>query len=366
VPALHVVLVALATNTPPAEVAARLAAAGFEVAGTLPDQLTPLDDKITRRRYRPSSGLHPTAVVSPGHVVSVALEVAEPPAAVARRMAELGISTPSPGFFPQDADTTDLPLLSASIEVENGLYASEPTWLRTGQSLSFQHVLIAAAKSSRSPRSIARRLAEFGFGTPPDHVLDFDVRLEDLLLLSANLNGKPPWLTNEHLVVPLGHVLAAAALLARPPAEVAARLSELGLRTEDVPLPEKVERYDGKLLARVRQDDRFGEFCWIGAATPVDALHLLVSAADVGMAPQEVAGRLSELGFPVADSRDLPLSVDRIDLVLLSRGLDGRYPYRDLGAEFPREDVMRSVAPTRLLPHEVFERLARLGITVGE
>ncbi|MFC3896561.1 hypothetical protein ACFOWZ_34230 [Lentzea rhizosphaerae] len=369
VSALHVVLVALATNTPPADVAARLAAAGFEIAGTLPDQLTPFDDKITRRRHRSlydSRDPYIGAVATIGHVVNVALEMDERPATVARRLAEFGISTPSPDFLPEDADTTDLPLLSASIDVESHLYGWEPAWLSTGQSLSFQHVLIAAAKTSRSPRSIARRLAEFGFGTPPDQMLDFDVRVEDPLLLSRNLDGKPPWLTDERLVVPLGHVLAAAARLAKPPVEIAARLSDLGLRTEDAPLPDKVERYDSKLLAQVRRGDRSDEARWIGVATPADRVHLLVTAGTTGMTPLEVARRLSALGVPVASPRGLPLSIDQIDLVLLNQDLLGDAGYRDLDAEFPREDVMRAVVATKLMPGEVFERLARLGITVGE
>ncbi|MCP2247524.1 wHTH domain-containing protein [Lentzea aerocolonigenes] len=368
VPALHVVRVALATNNPPAHVAARLAAAGFQVSGTVPEQLTPLDRKIARRRHQSADtvrDLYTDTVVTTGQVVSMALDLDQPPMAIARRLAEFGFTTPSHDCLPDDVDSTDRQLLSASIGAEDHYYAQEPEWLHTGQFLSLPHILIAATKMTRSPLSIARRFAEFGFGTPPDHLLDIDVRLEDLLLLSLDLDGKPPWLTDEHLVVPLGHVLAAAARLARPPAEVAARLSELGLRPEDAPLPEKVERYDSKLLAWVRRSYRSGEARWIGLAAPADALHLLVTAGNTGMTPHEVARRLSALGVPVVRPRR-PLSVDRTDMVLLSQNLDGDAPYRDLAADFPRADVMRAVSATKLLPGEVLGRLTRLGITVGE
>lgn len=376
VPQLHVVLAALSTDRQPPHVAAQLAEAGIEITGVVPEVLTPLDQKITRRRNRfryDTDRPYSDAFVSIGQVVNVALEVNEPPGTVARRMAELGFTTPPSDCLPDDVDSTDLQLLSAWISVEEHFYRRDTHWLRTGQSLSLQHVLIAAAKTSRSPVSIARRLAEFGFGTPPEHLLDFDVRLEDLLLLSVNLDGLAPWLTGEHpalvrsnLVVPLGHVLAAASKLGKPPVEVVSRLSDLGLRSEAAPLPAKVERHDCKLLARVWRDNRSGEFAWIGEAAPVDALHLLVTAGNTAMTPAEVAGRLSELGVPVPHTRIPALSIDQIDLILLSENLDGDAPYRDLQVTYPREAVMRAVSATKLMPAEVFERLARLGITVGE
>ncbi|MFJ5985141.1 hypothetical protein [Lentzea sp. NPDC092896] len=376
----HIILTALETGREPAQIAARLAEAGLESASAevLTESLTSFDHKITHKRRNDQDTLHRDVVVNIGHVVIAALETGASPVVVASRLTELGYKTPSPELLPATADPDDLALLSTAIRADAMTNSDESAWLRPGTRVSLQHVLIAAATTALSPRSVACRLAEYGFDTPPDHLLDLEPQLEDLLLLSVALNSKLPWLTGHHpalersgLKVPLGHVLAAAARLGKSPAAVAARLETLGLRTEAVMWPDRVERHDSRLLMRPLKNEswrgrRSAEFGWIGLTEPADALHLLVTAGDTGLTPAEVAYRLSLLGVPVAESRGLPPSVDKLDLKLLSESLNGSAPYRDLNVEFPREDVMRAVFATHLMPREVFERLERLGIRVGE
>lgn len=403
VPRNHVILVAASSRQPPAQIVARLAEAGFRTSpgDSFPQRITDFDLKIMRRFDRRDrtgdrgSGSRPgprprrrspflpdshdllrTAVADPGHVVAAALETGVAPRAVARRLAELGYAVPAVDHLPAEVNTDDLELLNGTIGAD--VQTTDSGWLAFGQQLSLQHVVVAAARTPLSPLSVARRMAEFGFDVPPDELLRFDVRHEDLLLLSVNLDGKPPWLNSDHPalvrsnhVVPLGHVLAAAARFGKPPAEVAARLIKLGLRNEAAALPNQVERRDGHLLLRavetaVWRCPRPEEFGWLSGSTPVNEIHLLVTAGRTGLTPAEVAARLSALGFAVADAGGLKPEVDEVDLKLLSEDLSGTAPYRDLTADFPREDVMGAVHQSGLLPGRVLERLKQLRIRVGE
>ncbi|GGU44468.1 wHTH domain-containing protein [Lentzea flava] len=381
----HVVLTAVHIGRQPAEVAARLAAAGFEISpgDDFPDRVTPSDREITLRREGPSHTAstrlhHPTAHI--GHVLASALATKQSAVVVARRLAEFGYEVPPLDCLPSEVEVDDLALVSTMITDGSGSLTPEGfrVWLRTGQQVSLQHILVTAAKTALQPLAVARRLARFGFVTPPDSLLDVTVRLEDLLLLSVNLDGHPPWLDGNHralvrgnMTVPVGHVLAAAAKLPASPANVVARLARLGLRTETSTLPARVDKHDAQLLARAIpardwRDGQPNEFGWLGMSTPVDRQHLVVAAGRTGRPTAEIAERLSALGFAVPDTQGLPRSVDQRDLKLLSDRLYGGPPYRDLSKPFPRAQVMRAVNETGLSPRDVLDRLRRLGIELGE
>ncbi|MDX8035505.1 hypothetical protein SK803_35310 [Lentzea sp. BCCO 10_0856] len=383
VPSLHITLAAIKSDRSPAEVAARLAELGFEVppGDVTPDQITQSDLVLTKVQTLDglrSDGLHVQDVVAMGHVLSAALKTGQPPSQVGRRLVELGYTPPPLDLIPDEVEEDDLVLVSTAIGSDKGHGYSDPrnVWLSAGAEVSFQHIMIAAARTRRSPRDVARRLDLFGFTTPPEGVPDLDAGPDDLVLLSSALDKRPPWLTDDHpalrrtgVVLPLGHVLAAASLLGRPPEEVAARLKALGLRSETAELPSAVDPLDGRLLGRAVdlgswQISRPAEFLWLGKSTPADRLHLLICAERTGLAPAEAARRLTALGIPVQDAVDLPISVDKIDLALLSNSPGVREPFRSVDSKFPRGQVMSAAFRTRTSPGEVLERVRKLGFAL--
>lgn len=382
VPLLQITLAAIKSDRSPAEVAARLAELGLEVPSSdrTPEFIAQSDLVLTKEQSpngARSKELHVHSVVTMGHVLSAALRTGQPPGQVARRLAALGYTPPSFDLMPEEVEEDDLVLTSTAIgsDTGHGYSGRLDTWLPTGAQVSFQHIMIAAARTRRSPLDVARRLGRLGFATPPPSVLDLSVGPDDLVLLSSSLDGRPPWLTDAHpasmrsgVVLPLGHVLAAASVLGRPPAEVAARLKALGLRIETTDFPSTAD-LDSRLLGRAVdpahwQISRPAEFLWLGKFIPADRLHLLICAERTGLAPVEVARRLIALGIPVEDTGDLPISVDRIDLALLSKSFTGKEPFRSLDAAFPRGQVMSAAFKTRTSPGEALERVRRLGFTL--
>ncbi|MDX8140755.1 hypothetical protein SK854_01435 [Lentzea sp. BCCO 10_0061] len=380
---LHVVLVAaFPPGGSPAQIASRLAVAGYPVQtpGKLPQHLTSFDRAITRVAIlnRPSeSGPLRSLTVPVGHVITAALDTKSSPAVVAERLAELGYECPPLEWLPDDVDSDDLELVSTTQSITRGERIRH--WLRTGQEVCLPHVVIVAAKRAMTPSSVASRLARFGFRTPAVDP-SLTVRLEDLVLLSVNLDGEAPWLSSDHaalarsdMTVPLGHVLAASAKLGRPPAEVAARLSQVGLRSETTALPAKVARQDAELMALVFPKDmmnlpRLWEFGWLGLDWPANTRHTLFKSRTSGLAPAEVTSRLAALGFQVPEAKDLPSSIDEVDEKLLLLGSDILYglSYRALHEPLPRSQVLRAVSSTGLSPRKVLERLERLGLEIGE
>ncbi|ANZ42063.1 hypothetical protein BBK82_45165 [Lentzea guizhouensis] len=380
VPLLHIVLSAIESGQSPAQVAARLAAAGFEVPPTsdLP-VLTESDVSLTRV-HDPTTlfkSVHHDEVTDLGHVLAVAFKSGRPPRLVARRLAELGYTPPAAAAVPASVRADDLVLACTTIGADHEYErkAKYRPWLPTGQRISFQRVLIAAAKTGRTPGDVAGRLGELGFEVPQANWAESEVTPHDLVLLSHALNGKPPWLDADDpalvrtdLTVPVGHVLAAAAELGKPPQDVAERLRRLGLRTEQAELPAKVGPLDARLLVRQpaawsRKDGRDHEFQRVGTSTPADVQHLLFAAGTTGLPPAEVAMRLVGLGVPVVAGDRLPSSVDEIDLRLLRHRWDAE-PYQAFDTSFPRAQVLPAAYHTRLTPGEVINRLERLGFTL--
>ncbi|MFS8098843.1 hypothetical protein LFM09_17075 [Lentzea alba] len=377
----HITIASIRSGRTPARVAARLAEAGFEVPpeASLPESTGPSDATLIRAQNLldpRTDKFHLDEVVEIGHVLWAALKTAQSPVRAAGRLTELGYTTPPSDLLPTTVDADDLVLVSTAIGSDRGHGYNDPdhAWLRTGQEVSPQHVFLAAVKTRRTPRAVARKLGELGFRTPPEAQLDLDVGPDDALLLSVALDSRPPWLTADHpalvgteLTLPLGYVLAAAARLGRTPAEIVTRLGELGLRAEEVRPSATVNPQDTLLLDRtVHQlhwaNGRKTEFPWLGVSKPADRLHLLIAASRTALPPTDIAHRLRDLAIPVEPAENLPRSIDPTDLALLSRDLFGREPFRSLDSPFPRGEVMLAAYRTRTSPREVLERVRRLGL----
>ncbi|WP_086667010.1 HD domain-containing protein [Lentzea kentuckyensis] len=382
VPLRYITTTALKSGRSPARIAARLAQVGFAVPSetTLPESVTSTDHVLVREYNlaEPSSDwVRLNETVEIGDVLSAALKTDTSPADVARRLTALGFTPPPLDLLPDETDVNDLVLVSTSIGRDRGVVYERNAWLKTGQRVHPQHVLIAAAKTRQAPRNVARRLAEMGFDTPADDLFRSGVGGDEVVLLSVFLDGKPPWLLPDHpalartgLTLPLGHVLAGAAQLGRSPAEVAERITRLGLRVEEAEVPQRIDPIDAQLLNRAVETSSWAifhqtEFPWLSATASPGRLHLLIAASRTGFPPADVARRLAALDIPV-ETAHLPAAVDKNDLILLSKDLRGEERFRSLDDPFPRGQVLSAARQTRTTPGEVLERIRALGFTLSE
>ncbi|MFD4672655.1 hypothetical protein ACFWNN_23210 [Lentzea sp. NPDC058450] len=299
------------------------------------------------------------------------------PTEVALRLAELGFERPPLSHLPDEVKEGDLILSSSEIGSFRSRRMNNDHWLAVGQTISVQHIAIAAVQTRLSPLAVRARLARLGFDVPPEHRLKFESARDDLTLLSADLEGVGSWLHAGHpalqrpgTTLPVGHVLAAAARIGVSPVGVVERLETLGLFCEPADLPARVDGLDGRLLRRVEdlalwQNEHSGEFAWLSCSEPADRRHLLICAGRTGLSPADVARRIDALGIPTADPQGLPRQVDREDLVLLSRDLDAQAPFTSLDDTFTCGKVLAVAIATRRTPAQVIGRCEQLGVHVS-
>ncbi|MDY0813288.1 caspase family protein [Kitasatospora purpeofusca] len=230
--------------------------------------------------------------VSAWHVLSAASRLDRTPADVVARLAQLGHGVAEGTSGATTPVPDDMALLRAEEEGSVG------SLRRAGAQVSMGHVLWVANFRESSPRTVADRLAELGHRLAegievPDRALP-----EDLLILSADLNWREPWLSPGE-PVSVGHVLRAAGRLAdRSPGQVADRLAEFGHPLADPSLlPATVNSDDLLLLSEFQT----GQPPWLRPGRPLDVWHVLSCAAELGLPPGEVVARLSELGHRLPD-----------------------------------------------------------------
>ncbi|ABW14693.1 peptidase C14 caspase catalytic subunit p20 [Parafrankia sp. EAN1pec] len=368
VPVGHLAAAAVRTGRSVGQVAARLAALGFAVPdlATLPDQLD-RDDRtlLSRGLDGEEPWLGSDRPVPVGHLAAAAVRTGRSVGQVAARLAALGFAVPDPATLPDQLDRDDRTLLS------RGLNSWMP-WLDSDRPVPVGHLARAAARTSHSPRQVAARLAAFGFAVPDPATLPDQLDRGDRTLLSRGLDGEEPWLGSDR-PVPVGHLAAAAVRTGRSVGQVAARLAALGFAVPDLAtLPDQLDRDDRTLLSCNLDgewpwlDDLDGRSLWLDSDRPVPAVHLARAAAKTGRSPFQVAARLAALGFAVPDPATLPDQLDRDDLILLSRGLDGRSPWLDSDRPVPAVHLARAAAKTGRSPFQVAARLAALGLTVPD
>ncbi|CAN3984517.1 wHTH domain-containing protein [Kitasatospora purpeofusca] len=286
-------------------------------------------------------------VVSAWHVLSVALRLDRTPADVIARLAYLGHGVAGDTSGPSTPVSDDMELL---IEEEEG---TVHRLQMAGAQVSMGHVLWVANFRERSPRAVADRLVELGYRLSegvevPDRALP-----EDLLMLSAELNWREPWLPPGQ-PVPMGHVLRAAGRLGdRSPRQVADRLAEFGHPLADPSLlPERVNSDDLLLLSEFQT----GQPPWLRPGKPLDVWHALSCTAELGLPLGEVVARLSDLGHR------LPEGVAALQeaVVLVPDFGGGPSPERPVALV----DVLR-LAGREHAPAEVARRLHAMGFTLA-
>jgi hypothetical protein len=150
------------------------------------------------------------------------------------------------------------------------------------------HVLNQAKALDMSVAEIERILRALGL-TPPD--LPPTVAVEDIRLVSVDLDGKAPWLDIRR-PVRLHHLIKAHAALNQSPFWAADRLSQLGFTVQSENLPYYPEYRDLTLLREDEFNDGF-----LDPERPVPLSRLVALSRQLTSPLNQIVGRLRELGM---------------------------------------------------------------------
>ncbi|MCM3922521.1 TIR domain-containing protein [Frankia sp. AiPs1] len=299
-PIAHLLAAAGRLRRDPGELAARVRHFGIAIADPTGWNAAPLDAEdaaLLARDVTLDGPWLPDGPVPTAHLLVAAARTGRSPADVARRLGALGFATePVPDVAPTGEDAR---LLVDLLDVV------DPVTGAAGWSDPSRAALLAAAHATgREPRDLARWLVDLGLaargteapGLAWNQDLDVAVDSDDLDLLSVDIDAQGPWLADGP--VPYGHLLAVAGLTGRRPADLAARLRELGFRgtpgMADIP---GVDAVDIVLLARRLT----GESPWLPGRHVLPRAHLLHAACVLGCDVAEVRDRYARLGFGVPD-----------------------------------------------------------------
>lgn len=347
VPYGHLLASAALLRCAPAAVVSRLAALGYHEVerpgGPLPEAVAPEDTVLLRplgKEYD-FDWLDVTAPVPLRQTVVLAEQLGVAPAEVARRLTALGYHYPAvAGPLPETHDARDVLLIRTDAK-GNG------EWLDHGEQARARHVLDIATRLKCGPHAAALRLVALGVRLPYTPHPD-----DDRLL---GLTGRPgDGLDFAMAAQSPGHVLDAARATGRRPADVVARLAELGCwGTGEVLVPDVPEPDDLVVLSE-RLDGR-APWLRVNGVVGVALRHVLRAALVTGRGPAATAERLAALGHRLHKNAIPPAVADEEDIRLLGTVdrsfLDGVH----------LEHVLRSASLTCRSPADVAARLTALG-----
>ncbi|MFI0899584.1 caspase family protein [Streptomyces sp. NPDC020983] len=298
-----------------------------------------------------------------GHLLAVCESVEAPPRPrVAERFAQLGyvVDERDRGTRSPETLKDDLVVLSTGL---NG----EGPWLDPLDPVPAGHVLCAARATGYTAKDVVARLIRLGHRVPAfaPHTFRTATRDADLIILSEGLDGERPWLPVA-ADVSFPHLLAAAAATASSPQQVAERLSRFGHRIEEsasagTAWRALLKRTDLVMVSR----DLDGKTPWLETGEPVSVEHLVAAGANAGRTPRQVAERLAELGFTIADTAAAhpawQVVLSRSDLALVEHTNGRQSPQFQLAGQVPLRRVLSLAARTAQEPWQVWERLEQLG-----
>jgi hypothetical protein len=213
-------------------------------------------------------------------------------------------------------------------------------------------LLAKAGQLGESPQKLVAELQQVGLVCPDMADAPLVSQL-DLRLLSTDASSAEPWIGE---VVGLGHVRFLSAKMGRRPAEIAARLQELGIRVQG----------SAEALPVVSQDDLLILSEGVGGRGPwLDEWafrpHLLVSAYRSKKSVREVAERLRALGIEpdYAPGELEPMLASDEEVRWLSAALDGAPPWIDETLSVGH--VFHVASSFRREPSAVLKRFCELG-----
>ncbi|MFG2353596.1 caspase family protein [Streptomyces sp. NPDC048521] len=296
--------------------------------------------------------LDPNEPVPLGHVLGTAHRLGRPPLEVVGRLAELGLRPAEGVRVPQTVDPEDLVLLSWGSD-------GRPPWVIDTSPVPLGHVLSVATTLGRAPRAVVQRMAEWGLRPAEGVAVPETVDPEDLFLLGVeHRQVELAWLDDAE-PVPVAHLLSCAMSWGRSPAVVGARLAALGLKVPPaLALPDSALPFDQTLLG-------LGGYAPpLEASEPVPLGHVLAVAEQLDWTPEAVVSRLAEWGLRLPEGVRVPDRVRPVDLVVLSRDLDGVGPWLDTSDPVPLPQVLVAAAELGRRPEDVAQGLAELGVCV--
>lgn len=238
----------------------------------------------------------------------------------------------------------DLVILSRDLD-------GQMPWLDPETPVDIGHVVQAAAATGWSTEEVAARLEELGF---PASAAPFP-RLEtgDLLIVSEDLTGHPPWLGPGKPVHP-AHINQAATATGCTTDHIVNRLTKLGYRMPADPTP-RFELGDLHILSQ-NVNERAP---WLDLYESVHPAHMALAASATGHTIEYVASRLTEFGFRAPAIR-LP-SAEPDDLRIISRDLDAAPPWLSFDDPVRPTHILQAANATKRTPHAIASRFAELG-----
>jgi hypothetical protein len=167
-----------------------------------------------------SSYLDPDQEVPVRHVARAATETGLPAAEVVRRMAALGFRVGDDSRYLEHYEPDDLLLLGR-------FRGSGLPWREGLGRLTAEHVIYAAVRLRRSPRSVALRCTELGVDAPDSSTFPATFDSDDTSFVGFVAGGLQRWLDRRQ-PVPAWHVISATAKTRRTADDVLGRLRDLG------------------------------------------------------------------------------------------------------------------------------------------
>lgn len=274
------------------------------------------------------------ASATAAEVYARALKLGWSPKRVVDRLQVLGIEAPTSSVWNRSA--AELAIL-----------------LDGGQGIvSIGNLLAKAVLMQKSPHAVAGWLEEIGIRCARANLPTSDLNDADLPLLSEKGDGRAPWIGDR---VGLGHVRFLSVRTQRSPADVSARLTQLGIQAptvgSDIPAPSEADLV--LLSGRVNSAAP-----WIESES--SRAHLLVAAFRNNRPVAEVVARFRTLGIETHAARDDPAALtSEEEVARLSYDLDGTAPW--VAQTLSVGHVLAASAHARCTPLDMAKRFRELG-----
>ena len=229
---------------------------------------------------------------------------------VVRRLATLGYQIDS-GHVPDELDDSIRVVLSRfrlagskSDDRGSDSGASTLALFHAGKEFIVSHaaLLVTASTLDRPIGEVAETLCHLGFTCAKFPERSAEIIDGDKELLSLNLDGKTPWLPDGP--VPLVHLIRAAGKQNKSVGAVAERLTELGYSTQANSADPSQEITKSDLLMIDGDKSILDESPWYHNDKEFSPMYLLGAAITLSKTVDEIAGRLTELGFRVSPVRE--------------------------------------------------------------
>lgn len=352
----------------PAELAAAYTALGFEVRdpGRFPASADEVDEDDLVLVSDGLSGEWPwyeetEPATMRGRILWAAERLGEPPAEVAARYARLGYRTPGLGSPPEEVSRRDRRLASDSVD-GRAPWLGDDALVPLGQVLTIVDRTEDDAKEPEAIAAAAVRVAGdltgLGYRVEPGAA---EVTADDLVLISQEMNGVPPWL-DQAGPVPVGHVLHLAQKHGRNPNALVIRLARLGYRhLPKGSLADHVDADELALAGYTRTTWQGDRHAWLEQEDPGWFPHVLKTASRTGRPPAEIMGRLRALGYRIPEVT-LPATVTDEDVRLVNRSFDDSDRWLGVDEPVPVSHVLRAAHARGVSVSAVLSRLAELGL----